>query len=69
MFEDDRELPCTGDSLHEGGNQLVFDLNVDGQVNLTDPLLLLEYLFQGGKPSLLGTECIEITGCPDVCVP
>ena len=27
----------------------------------------LRFLFQGGTPPALGTECVRMTGCPNVC--
>ena len=39
----------------------------DGDVNLTDPIRLLLFLFQGGEPPALGTACVSIEGCPDAC--
>jgi hypothetical protein len=59
--------PCEGSSLNGGGNLVLLDLNGDEQVNLTDPIYILTYLFQGGPPPVLGSRCVRIEGCPDKC--
>ena len=39
----------------------------DQSVDLPDAVHMLRYLFLEGPPPLLGTECVWIEGCPDVC--
>ena len=63
------DLPCEGASLSGGGNAILLDLNGDGKVNLADTTYLLGYLFLEGPPSVFGTRCTRIVGCPDVCTP
>jgi hypothetical protein len=43
------------------------DSNGDASVDLSDVVHLLSYLFQGGPPHVLGTECFPIAGCPTRC--
>ena len=59
-------LPCQGESA-SGPNRVVADLNGDGLVNLTDPIAIQRYLFQGDAPPALGTACVRVVGCPAVC--
>ena len=49
----------------------MFDLDVDGNgsVNITDVISLLEYLYQNGPPPELGTDCVRLEGCANLCVP
>lgn len=63
-----RAAPCEG-AMTEDGNRTLHDLNVDGNVDITDAVYLLTYLFQGGAAPVLGTACIRVEGCPDVCAP
>ena len=60
-------LPCGAGTLDDRGNVLLLDSNGDGDVNLSDPVYLLSYLFQRGAPPVLGSACVRMTGCPDVC--
>ena len=62
-------LPCTGASLADGGNAVLFDVNGDATVNLGDALHLFAYLFTSGPPPAYGTHCAPVAGCPDVCTP
>jgi hypothetical protein len=43
------------------------DSNGDGRIDLSDPVSILGFLFHGARPPALGTECVWIAGCPDVC--
>ena len=60
-------LPCEGDFVDQGGNLAVLDVNGDTRVDLSDAVAVLNYLFRGSAPPALGTECVRIEGCPDVC--
>ncbi|MBN1420834.1 MAG: lamin tail domain-containing protein [Planctomycetes bacterium] len=64
-----RPLPCTGATIDDGGNKILADFDASGQLDLGDAIGLLSYLFASGPPPALGTACIQIEGCPDVCVP
>ncbi len=43
------------------------DVNDDGKLDLSDPVSILGFLFLGGSPPVLGTECVRIAGCPESC--
>ena len=62
------ELPCTGD-VTSPGNQASLDFNGDNRVNLADAISALNRLFLAGDPHVLGDEsqCVFVSGCPDVC--
>ncbi len=59
--------PCDGDSPFEGGNLVLLDINADGGFNVADAVHLLNYLFGDGDPPPLGSGCVRIPGCPNVC--
>jgi hypothetical protein len=59
--------PCEGGG--EDGSRRLLDADGDGQLTIADAVRLLGHLFQGGLPHVLGTDCVEIEGCPDVCRP
>ncbi len=62
------ELPCDGRSALDGGNAALYDVNGDARFNVTDGIHVLLYLFADGAPPALGTDCVRVEGCPDVCV-
>ena len=62
LFQGGVDLPCTAE-----GNRLLLDMNGDSALNVTDPVQLLDYLFQNGAPPALGVNCVLIDGCPTVC--
>ena len=51
----------------EDGNRDLGDVNGDSELNLSDPLYLLNYLFTGGPAPAQGTACVPIAGCPSAC--
>jgi len=57
--------PCEGDSLSEGGNLKLLDVNADETVDLGDAVYILAYLFSQGPEPEAGTSCIRIKGCPN----
>ncbi len=71
LFIRPRELPCGGDPVGEAGgddaNRRLLDVNADEEVSLSDAVFLLEYLFLEGPIPALGTGCVRIAGCPEVC--
>lgn len=67
LFLGGTALPCGGDTVGSSGNRTLLDLNVDDEVDLTDAIYLLNHLFNAGPPPLLGTDCVPIAGCADVC--
>ena len=60
--------PCDGATIAEGANVTLLDLDGNAQVNITDAIQVLNYLFKEGPPPALGRSCVRITGCPSVCV-
>ena len=60
-------LPCGDGSIVHPSNILLLDWNGDGSIDLADVISGLRYLFFGGPRHPLGTECVEIPACPDVC--
>ena len=43
------------------------DYNGDSNVDLSDGVAVLIYLFQGGSPHAEGVECKIVAGCPSAC--
>jgi hypothetical protein len=60
-------LPCEGDTVNEGANLILLDLNNDSAVNVADAIWGLAFLFQEGPPPFRGTDCFRIQGCPQAC--
>jgi hypothetical protein len=62
-------LPCEGGAASNpgAGDLALIDVNGDGTIDLSDGVSLLSFLFLGSKPPALGTECVRIVGCPDLC--
>ncbi len=60
-------LPCDGALPGEGGNLPLLDVNGSGSVDLTDAVSVLNYLFRGGAPPALGTACVRMAGCGELC--
>ena len=59
--------PCDGTTIEDGGNRTLLDLDLNRRVGLTDAVFLLNYLFRRGPLPALGTGCVQIEGCPEVC--
>jgi hypothetical protein len=66
---DSDSMPCEGETIHSGGNRVLFDLDGDGEVARADAVFLLSYLFLTGSPPARGTHCVAIEGCPEACTP
>ena len=49
------------------GTQELFDIDANNQIDTTDVLAILFYLFGTATPPALGSECTPIVGCPDTC--
>lgn len=60
-------LPCGDGTAEDPANISLLDDNGDGGVNLSDAVYILVYLFSGGPPPVLGSDCIQLTGCEQVC--
>ena len=55
--------PC----FSEEANTTLLNTNGDPSVDLADAIYTLNHLFDGGSPPVLGTDCLNIAGCPDRC--
>ncbi len=60
-------LPCEGATIDSGGKLALLDFDGDASVGLTDAVAILNHLFLQGAPPALGTDCVRIVGCPEVC--
>ncbi len=60
-------LPCDAGAPYDDANLDLLDANGDDSLDLADAVRTLSYLFAGGAPHVLGTDCIEIDGCPGLC--
>lgn len=62
-------LPCEGGSAGAPGpgELALLDGNGDGTIDLSDAVSVLGFLFLGAPGHALGSECIPLAGCPDVC--
>ena len=68
LFSESAPSPaCDGATVVDGGNLQLHDVNGDSSVNVTDVVSLLNYLFLNGARPVLGTECVPISGCRDLC--
>ena len=47
----------------------LLDANNDARVNLADCVYLLNHLFKGWPPHILGVACVRIEGYPGACRP
>lgn len=63
VFDDQPGGPCES----EEANATFLDINGDTRTDLTDVVQLMNFLFLGGSAPTLGTECVPLSGCPDVC--
>ena len=64
-----QELPCGDGTLTTAANRQLADFSGDGRINLVDAVRLLDYLYRQGPGPALGTQCLEVTGCAEVCAP
>ena len=62
-----RELPCTGANADDGANRDLLDFDGNNQVDTTDVIRVLSYLFAQGDAHVLGTRCVRIGGCSPGC--
>jgi hypothetical protein len=65
--QEGRALPCEGGSIDAGANRVLSDWNADGATDAADALALWNHLFLNGAPPGLGSRCVRIEGCPEVC--
>jgi hypothetical protein len=57
------EAPCSSSA---SSNRLT-DNNGDGSTDVSDVVHLLNFLFLGGPAPALGTVCVDLPGCADIC--
>jgi hypothetical protein len=67
LFQGSSAFPCGDGTRADGGNVLLLDWSGDGAVDISDAVRLLSHLFGGGPPHPLGSDCVEIAGCPSTC--
>ncbi|MEM7233212.1 MAG: CotH kinase family protein [Planctomycetota bacterium] len=65
LFVGGTELPCEG-AEGSDGNLFVLDPSGDDNVDLTDAIFLVNYLFQNGPAPAGGTVCVRVPGCPSI---
>jgi len=63
---EDGQVPCGG-GLGTESNQILLDWSGDNELELSDAILLLNWLFASGPAHTLGAECTAIGACPDIC--
>jgi hypothetical protein len=63
------ELSCGDGENGIAGARAVIDVNLDGNVDLTDAVHLLNYLFLQGSPPTAGRSCVPVAGCGAICPP
>ena len=51
----------------KGANLMLLDVNGDEELDTTDVIYTLRYLFSEGAHPVRGTICVGIPGCPEVC--
>ena len=60
-------VPC-GDGTFSGDNLTLLDANGDASGDISDAVYVILHLFGGGSPPVLGTACIPLDTCGDICV-
>ena len=60
-------LPCGDGTLGHPANRTLLDSDGSGQVDLTDAIHGLAFIFQRGAPHAAGAGCVPIAGCAQVC--
>ncbi len=62
-----RTPPCEGETVNDGANVTLLDVNGDSSVDNSDAVHILTYLFLDGNEPAQGDNCQRIEGCPDLC--
>ncbi len=62
-------LRATEPCASPGGTLMLLDANGDAHLNIADAVYILSYLFTSGEGHTLGTACVEIPGCDEICSP
>lgn len=62
-------LPCGDGSPANPGNVALLDAKGEGEIDPSDAVTLLSYLFQDGPPHVRGVDCTPLSGCPARCMP
>ncbi len=65
LFTGSPRIPCNDESDRDPSNIALVDFNGNNEVNLSDGVAILSFLFVMGTPHVLGVECVAITGCPE----
>ncbi len=67
LFIGQGELPPCEGLVSSEANVALLDTNGDQRLDTSDAIHTLVYLFIGGEPPALGTECRPFIGCPEIC--
>jgi len=68
--DENNRLPCGDGTLNSPDNVTLLNWNGDPNVNLTDGIGVLNYLFTRGAPPALGLDrCLALDTCPAACAP
>lgn len=65
FLQTDAEFPCGGGTADDPANLAFLDANGDGRLDLGDAVRVFGFLFLGQPAHPLGTDCVELLGCPD----
>ncbi len=57
-------LPCGDGTMDDPASRELFDWNGDAGTNFSDTIGLLGWLFRGGPPHVLGSDCRPTSGMP-----
>jgi hypothetical protein len=69
LFLGTGDAPCGNGGVETAGNKTLLDWDGNGELNVTDVIYSLRYIFQAGPPHIKGTACIAVDGCANVCAP
>jgi hypothetical protein len=67
--ENPEEAPCGAGGITDEANVSLPDWNGDGGIEIVDVVALLGWRWRHGPPHALGTDCVLLPGCPEVCSP
>ncbi len=62
------EFPCGDGTPANAANLTLLDWQDDAEINISDGISILLFLFSGGEPHILGGSCVRVVDCDEVCV-